>query len=210
MPDGGAHPFISAAVEGDADEAVVRRLIDHVGGRIGEIHGGKGKSYLRGRITGYDQAARHAPWIVLVDLDTERDCAVQLRDEWLPMPAANLCFRIVVREIEAWLMADAETLSDHMGIPLGRVPIAPEGLDDPKGAMVALARRSRRRDVREDMVPGDKSSRRVGPAYTGRLIEYAATEWRPAVAARRSESLRRAIDCLRRLVDRGADPGTAR
>lgn len=76
--------------------------------------------------------------------------------------------------------------------------------------MVNLARRSRRKSVREDMVPGDKSSRRVGPAYTGRLIEYAATEWRPAVAARRSESLRRAIDCLRRLVDRGADPGTAR
>lgn len=209
MPEGGVRPFIGAAVEGDADEAVVRRLVDHVGGRIGEVHGGKGKPHLRGRIAGYDRAARHAPWIVLVDLDTERDCAVQLRDEWLPAPAANLCFRIVVREIEAWLMADAETLSGYMGIPQGRVPAAPEVLDDPKGAMVALARRSRRRDVREDMVPGNGSGRRVGPGYTRRLVDYAVTAWRPDVAARRSESLRRAIACLRRLVDRGA-PGADR
>ncbi len=42
-------------------------------------------------------------------------------------------------------------------------------------------------------------------AVVERLIDYAANAWRPEVASRRSESLRRAIGCLRRLVGRGAD-----
>ena len=106
-------------------------------------------------------------------------------------------------------MADAEALAGYLGVPRGRVPRAPEGLDDPKGAMVALARRSRRKAIREDMVPREGSGRRVGPAYAARLIEYAATAWRPGVAARHAESLRRAIDCLRRLVANLQEPGEA-
>ena len=75
--------------------------------------------------------------------------------------------------------------------------------------MVDLARRSRRsrrKEIRADMAPRNGSGRRVGPAYSGRLIEYAATEWRPGVAVGNAESLRRAIDCLRRVVGRQAAP----
>ncbi|MBI4564946.1 MAG: AAA family ATPase [Planctomycetes bacterium] len=42
--------------------------------------------------------------------------------------------------------------------------------------------------------------RSVGPAYSSRLIEYVERHWRPRVAANRSDSLRRAIECLQRLV----------
>ena len=51
--------------------------------------------------------------------------------------------------------------------------------------------------------------RRLRPprrAYPAQLIEYAATEWRPVAA----ESLRRAIDCPRRLAARRNDPEKAR
>ena len=202
MPEGGVRPFIGAAVEGDADEAVVRRIIDHAGGQVEEdVYGKEGKDHLRKRIRGYDNAARHRPWIVLVDLDSDEDCAPPLRQAWLPEPAPRLCFRIAVRAVEAWLMADAETIARYLSVPPSRVPGDPEGLDDPKEAMVNLARCSRRRSEREGMVPGERSGRRVGPAYPGRLIEYAETAWRPEVAARRADSLRRAICCLRRLVD---------
>ena len=173
-------PLIDSAVEGVTDEAVVRRLIEHAGGRLGNVHGKQGKDHLRRKIRGYDNAARHTPWIVLVDLDGAADCAALLREAWLPAPAPRLCFRIAVRAVEAWLMADAERLAGYLSVPRGRVPGTPENLDDPKGAMVGLARRSRRRDIREDMVPREGSGRRIGQAYPGRLIEYAATEWRPA------------------------------
>ena len=198
-------PLIDAAVEGVTDEAVVERLIDHAGGQLGTVYGRRGKDRLRKKISGYNNAAHHAPWFVLVDLDHEKDCAPALRAAWLPKPAPCLCFRVAVHEVEAWLLADSEALAGYLGVSRNRISGAPEGLERPKDVMVSLARRSRRRDIREDMALREGSGRRVGPGYTARLVDYATNAWRPEVASRRSESLRRAIDCLRRLVGRGAD-----
>jgi hypothetical protein len=195
---------ISAAVEGDVDEVVARRLIREVGAAPGTVYGKHGKPALRARINGYNNAARHTPWLVLVDLDRDADCAPPLRQDWLPNPAPRLCFRIAVRQIEAWLMADAQALADHLRVTHRAIPAAPEDLDNPKSVMVNLARRSRRRDIRTDMVPREGSGRAVGPAYTSHLIEYAEKHWRPEVAAHRSDSLRRAIACLTRLVQERA------
>ena len=192
---------ISAAVEGDIDEAVVRKLVAHAGGQIGTVHGRNGKSSLRKQINGYNNAARLAPWIVLIDLDNDANCPPPIRDEWVPEPAPLLCFRIAVREVEAWLMADADTLARYLSVRLGKILTEPEKLERPKDAMVNLARRSRRQDIRKDMVPRESSGRRVGPAYTSRLIEYVQEHWQPDVASERSESLHRAINCLQRFVE---------
>jgi hypothetical protein len=105
-----------------------------------------------------------------------------------------------VREVEAWLLADADRIAEFLRVAGSRVPRDPEALVDPKAAMVGLARASRRRDIREDMVPRQESGRPVGPAYASRLIEFASSFWRPDVAARQSDSLRRALDSLRRLT----------
>jgi hypothetical protein len=193
-------PVIAAAVEGPLDEAVVRKLVAQVGAVPGDVHGKNGKPHLRQRIRGYNKAARHTPWIVLVDLDRDAECAPPLCQDWLPAPAPRLCFRVAVRAVEAWLMADAETLASHLGVALGRVPRDPEGLSEPKVAMVNLARQSRDRAIREDMVPRPGSGRPVGPAYSSRLIEYVERRWRPEVAAQHADSCRRAIACLRHLV----------
>lgn len=198
-----AVPAISAAVEGTLDEAVVRRLVRHAGARAGTVYGKNGKPFLKERIGGYNNAARHAPWIVLVDLDSESDCAPPLRAAWLPHPAAQMCFRVAVRAVEAWLMADAERLAAFIGVARRRIPADPEREEHPKRAMVNLARSSRRRDVRQDMVPREGSGRTVGPAYTSRLVEYATDRWRPDVAARRADSLRRAVACVRRFHSEG-------
>ena len=190
---------VSAAVEGSLDEAVVDRLIRHVGHEPGTVYGKNGKPFLRDRIGGYNNAAHHTPWVVLIDLDTEAECAPPVRKAWLQNPAPQMCFRVVVRAIEAWLMADAERLAAFIGVARNKVPADPEGLDNPKQAMVNLARQSQRRDVRQDMVPREGSGRTGGPAYTSRLIEYATDRWRPDDAAARANSLRRALNCLRRL-----------
>lgn len=121
-----------------------------------------------------------------------------------PRPAPHLCFRIAVRQIEAWLMADAETLAAFLGVARTRVATPPEQLVNSKEAMVNMARRSRKMAVRQDMVPREASGRSVGPAYTSRLTEYVETLWRPDVAALHAESLRRAIVCLRRLIEETA------
>lgn len=195
--------YISAAVEGIVDEAVVRRLIMHAGGIPGSVYGKAGKAALRDRIRSYNHAARHAPWFVLVDLNGDADCAPPLRQAWLPSPAPRLCFRIAVRQVEAWLMADREALASYLSIAPSHVPAGSEAIPNAKVVMVNLARRSRRRDVRTDMVPREGSGRSTGPAYASRLIEFVEGPWRPGEAARSAESLRRAIACLERLI-RGA------
>lgn len=195
---------IHAAVEGDLDEAVVRRLIAHAGAEPGTVYGKAGKDALRAKVGGYNNAARRAPWLVLVDLDAEEDCAPPLCRRWLADPAPLLCFRVAVRQIEAWLMADRDTLGRYLRVARSRIPPAPETLSSPKDTLVSLARGSRSRNLRQDMVPREGSGRRVGPAYTSRMIEYVLDAWRPAVASTRAESLLRAIRCIERLAGAAA------
>ena len=192
---------LSAAVEGLVDEAVLRRIVEQAGGETGTVYGHRGKTYLRRRISGFNQAARYSPWVVLVDLDEDAECAPTLRAEWLPDPASGLCFRVAIREVEAWLLADAETLAHFLSVARRAVPDDPESLAHPKAAMVNLGRRSRRGAIRKDMVPRRGSGRAVGPAYTSRLVEFASTAWRPEVAAERCDSLKRAIRCVRTLLE---------
>jgi hypothetical protein len=134
----------------------------------------------------------------LVDLDQDAQCAPPLRVEWLADPAPYLCFRIAVRKVEAWLLADPRNIASFLRVPLRKVPVDPESLTDPKETMVNLARQSRSREIREDMVPRPESGRSIGPAYSSRLIEFATRFWSPKEAAH-CESLRRAIACLERL-----------
>lgn len=191
---------ISSAVEGIVDEAVVYRLIDHVGGIAGPVYGKQGKAFLRQRISGYNNSARLRPWIVLVDLDHDHECAPPLCSTWIAQPASRLCFRVAVREVETWLLADAERIAAFFRVARNKVPSNPESLDDPKAALVDLARSSRSRAIIEDMVPHQGSGRKVGRAYSSRLIEFISSSWRPDIAATRADSLRRAVDGLRRVA----------
>lgn len=191
---------VSAAVEGLVDEAVFQRLVDHVGAEPGTIYGKSGKARILEKLSGWNNAARTSPWFVLVDLDQDYSCAPTARALWMPNPAPNLCFRIAVRAIESWLMADATSLAKFLRINSSRVSSNPEGLSNPKTEMVNLARVSTSAAVRDDMVPRTGSGRSTGPAYTSRLIEFANTRWRPAVAANRAQSLNGALNCLRRFV----------
>lgn len=192
--------FIDAAVEGIIDEAVARKLIIETGGFPRTVYGKTGKAFLHQKIQGFNNAAKVWPWLVVVDLDDDAECAPPFCTRWVPDPSPYLCFRVAVREVESWLMADAETLASFLGLSPTSIPKDPEGLDDPKGEMVNLARRSRRAWIRKDMVPRQGSGRPVGPAYASRMIEYVQNSWRPEVAGRQAESLRRAIACLRRVL----------
>ena len=204
MP-GRASVVISGAVEGHLDEAILKRLIIHAGARPGQVYGKKGKAQLLGKLGGYNQAAQFAPWAVLVDLDQDANCPPPVRGAWLPQPATNMCFRIVVREIEAWLFADRQRLAHFLAVSIRHIPTDPESIPSPKEALAQLAERSRRRDIREDIAPRPGSGRQVGPSYSSRLIQFvedAQGGWRPEIAEQNSASLTRCLRCLRRLVAR--------
>ena len=198
--DRAAPASISSAVEGLVDEAIIRKLIQEAGADAGPVYGKTGKGRLRRQIAGYNQAARFHPWVVLVDLDQDADCAPILREAWLPSPARHTCFRIFVRAAEAWLIADTEGLARFLGISRSRIPADPERLPSPKDVMISLARHSSRREIEEDMVPRPRSGRVAGPAYSSRMIEFVSRDWRPDAAQRNSDSLRRCRSRIHEMV----------
>jgi hypothetical protein len=196
---------VSGAVEGVVDEAVLRRLVELAGAKLGPVYGKNGKKHLQQKINGYNHASRISQWVVLVDLDHDANCAPSLRDSWLPKSSPYMHFRVSVHAVEAWLLADRESLSAFLGVPTSRIPIDPEAESQPKRTLVELARHSRRREIREDMAPRPSSGRMVGPGYTSRLIEFVADTaagWQPDAAARSSDSLNRCLRCLRQLAGR--------
>jgi len=197
---------VLGAVEGLVDEAVLMRLMAHVGATPSAVYGKRGKPYIRQQLAGYNNAARFSSWIVLVDLNAEAECAPVLVETWLPDPAPHMCFRVAVHKIEAWILADAERLSRFLSVSPALIPTKPDAEPDPKRTLVEVARKSRRRAICQDMVPRPGSGRAVGPAYSSRLIEFALDEaegWRPEIAAQRSDSLRRCIEGIGRLVGEG-------
>jgi hypothetical protein len=134
----------------------------------------------------------------------------------LPHPARGTPFgqahgmqlRVAVRAIEAWLLADAEHLAAFLRVPRARIPPDPDAEPDPKNTLIALARRGSNRAICSDIVPRQGSGGRVGPGYSGRIIEFvsgAAHPWRPEVAVQRSDSLRRCVAALRNLKRWGQD-----
>jgi len=194
---------IRAAVEGILDEVVLKAILHTIGMEAYPVFGKNGKHDLRRKIENYNRAAQMGIWIILVDLDDDFECAPLLFKSWLKDPAPKLSFRVAVRAVESWLMADSEALSDHLGIPHAIIPGNPDLLEDPKRTMVNLARKSRRRKIKLDMVPAQRGGRKIGPAYTSCLIEFVTKPqkgWNPLVAVNRSESLKRFLNAMRTLI----------
>jgi len=189
---------IPVLVEGDSDVAVARRLLDLVGLELGPVYGLRGKNLLDQRLDAYNQAARRRKWLVLRDLNGDARCAPELAGRLLPHPSRGMCFRVAVRALEAWLLADRANIARFLSVPIHRIPTDPDEVANPKLELVSIARRSRRVAIREDLVPAPTTSAQVGPGYTSRVIEFATDLWRPRTAASLSDSLARAIASLER------------
>jgi hypothetical protein len=191
---------LTIAIEGPSDEAVLRRVAQHVGVRVDRAYGKQGKNRLDKNLPSYLLAAQYSQWLVLRDLDHDADCAPELVRRLMPGGESPLILRVVVRSIEAWLLADRERIAAYLGVRQGKIPAAPEELERPKRTVVDLAASSSKRSIRLDMVPARGLSAEVGPAYTGRLIDFAVHHWRPEVAARVSGSLAGCLRALRSLA----------
>ena len=162
---------------------------------IGNLYYGGGFGYIKKNINGFNEAAIATPFFILTDLDNG-ECPVKLMNEWLkPERKPNLIFRIAVREVEAWILADVEGFSHFLGISPSYFPANPEMVDDPKRLLIQLAGKSRKRDVREDIVPIN-SNAKIGPNYNGRLMEFVFDGWDINRAKSRSVSLSRAFNNL--------------
>ncbi len=191
---------VNVLVEGVTDEPVAKRLLKHVGLEVGTIYGRTGKAKVLERVLIYNQAASFAPWFVLVDLDKDAECPSDAIALWLPNPASGMRFRIAVRAVEAWLMADRESIASFLSISLSNIPHQIDSISNPKQTLMNIAQHSRNKHIREDIIPRQGSGAKVGPLYVARLTDFTENHWRPSEGEKHSESLRRCVHALSTLT----------
>ena len=193
------HIPIDLAVEDALTEAVLRRILARCGDRyaVGAVFRRGGNGYLRTHVQGWNKAAKGRPFLLVTDLDAVT-CPSMLIQEWLSGSPKhhNLLFRVAVREIDAWLLADRKGLSSHLAVKPELVPSSPEDLTDPKKTLIELAGKSRRREVRDDLVPQKNSTAKQGPGYNESLCEFVSSTWSVEAAAANSRSLARTLKRL--------------
>lgn len=185
---------IDLAVEDELSDAVLRRLLKEAKQdfAVGTTYRDRGYGYLKRTIPGWNRAAKGKPILVLTDLD-QHDCAPALVQAWLPDGRhPNLIFRIAVREVESWVLADRVGLARFLRCPQRLLPEAPESLPDPKVALIDAASKSTSRELREDIVPRRGSTAKIGRGYNLALTRFVRDQWNVAEAVSRAPSLARA------------------
>ena len=189
---------VKLAVEDQLSEAILHAILDQLGGyAVGAVHSRGGYGYLKKSIQAWNRAAAHGPWIVLTDLD-KAPCPLALIADWLGSPPhPNLLFRVAVREVESWVIADRPGFANFLQVSEKLLPEHPDETADPKAALIEAARKSRSRDLRVRIVPKNGSTATIGPEYNACLCEFVGRHWRAGYAAKHSPSLRRALDRLR-------------
>lgn len=187
--------FVNIAVEDALSEAILRAMVRQIRPDISidKCFSRGGYGYLKRMISGFNNAAKINPYIVLTDLD-KAACASGLISQWLPHPKHDrLLFRVAVREVESWLLAHRIAFSEFFEISKANIPLDPDSLADAKQELMRLARKSKSRVIREGVAPRQNSTAQQGPDYNALLIPFIDSEWNCVSAAKNSPSLMRTM-----------------
>lgn len=187
--------FVVVAVEDELSEAVLRKLLNNSTRRfvVDRVFPARGFGQLKAKIGQFRNASKAVPHIVLTDLD-RHPCALALLGDWgaYDLPKEML-FRIAVRTVEAWLLADRESIAEFLGVAAAKIPRIPESERDPKQTLINLARHSRRKRLVDELVPAVGSRAPIGPLYNARMTEFVNNNWDLERAASCATSLARTV-----------------
>jgi hypothetical protein len=193
--------YVTCVYEDDITHLVMLKMFDQFPKCFSEhcsIHcHGFGK--IKKNILAYNNAANYGYYFIITDLD-KNECAPSLIGDWLPVKhGEKLVFRVAVREIESWLLADRNNFASFFRVSRDLIPLSPENEPDPKKIIFSLARRSQKRDIREGIPPIDNMAS-IGPGYNIELGNFINNYWDIAIARTRSNSLDRALKALQKIA----------
>ena len=189
---------INLVFEDALSEAVLKQMLKQSQRpfSVGQCLNQRGYGKIKKIISGLNYGAKGMPYLVLTDLDNA-ECPLVIISEWLTQPKhPNLLFRIAVKEVEAWLLAHREAFAKFLGISVDLIPGDADRIPDPKQLLITLARRSRKRKLRDAIVPDPNSTATIGKDYNGQLIQFVNKSWQVASAQTNSPSLERAMNAL--------------
>lgn len=153
----------------------------------------RGFGKLKNGMAKFREASRSLPHILLTDLD-RYPCPPALLESWgaTELPETFL-FRIAVREVEAWLLADRVGIAEFLYVDLQKVPHAPEAEEDPKRTLINLARKSRKKRLSREIVPAIGSAAPIGPLYNLHFMVFVNSRWDVDRARQIAPSLNRTV-----------------
>ena len=186
--------MLHAIVEGHLDGRLLKVLLAQLGHDILHVvvkdAGGSGFWRAAQR---FNEAGRHLTVLGLADLE-QAPCPLALLARLKGGKATGFKLRLAVRMLESWIMADREAFADFLGVRAALISPDPDDEPHPKRKIVALARQSKKRLIREALVPGD-SGAAVGPEYTPVMAGFVESGWNALRARVNSPSLERACNC---------------
>ncbi|MBZ5875194.1 DUF4276 family protein [Chromohalobacter israelensis] len=189
--------------------AVLERLVEEAGGRlrIDIPIPPTGSGDLIKKLPELLRLAPNVPVLLLTDLD-RKECAPGLIGEWLGhrVKPDGMLFRVAVREVEAWLLADVENFANFARIPLAKLPETPEDLDDPKQTLLNLVKRYSPSSLKRELVADYGHGPRQGLAYNERLSQFVHVCWNLEEASMRADSLARTRRRIGELADQWGAP----
>ena len=194
------------AVEDRLSDAVATKILEKFNVKIVKRIGYKGKSDLERKTRELNRAANGISVFMLTDLDSPRECPPRLIRSWIKGTLnPRFFFRVAVMEVESWVMADRIGFAALLSIPSHQIPSPTDDILNPKEFLVSLARRSRKKAVREALVPLPGTNFSVGIEYNTLLSKFVREHWNLEHAATVSPSLRRTLDRLSQVKQTGAN-----
>ena len=189
--------------EGLLDACAARRVLHSLGVQIDPARcldkGGKVGFWRDAKK--YENMSRNDGLVfALTDLDLAPCASGLIQGKLGHTPFHRFILRIAAQQLESWLLADAPRIARYLQVPNNTVPRNPDGIQNPKQALVNVARGSRSRDIRSDMVPEAGMSAVVGKNYTRQMERFIERHWQPLDAAAESPSLTRAIAAVKRVT----------
>ena len=183
------------AVEDRLSDAVATKILETFGIKIVKRIGFQGKSDLERKTPEFNRAANGITVFMLTDLDSPRDCPPGLIRSWIKGPInPRFFFRVAVMEVESWVMADRIGFAAFLSVPSYRIPSPTDDILNPKEFLLSLARRSKKKTVREALVSAQGATLSVGNEYNTLLSEFVREHWNLERAASVSPSLKRTLD----------------
>ena len=200
---------VSALAEGPMDGAALRKVASTCGIEIPatklKIAGSNQRFWKSAKK--YNHAASqignsNSIFLGLGDQENPNNCSPGQLSEQLGIRSDFFIIRLSERMLENWLLSDISSLAKFLKIKedLVRKEIYKQTNVHPKDIVVSLARRSKVREIKADVVPKQGSKGRVGKGYTAVMTRFIEDFWNPDAASVENRSLEKALLAIRRIA----------